>query len=211
VTFAELKADLLRRLRETTPSVLVWVTDDDVEAALNDGYMELSDATEWCETWQTVDLLSRRPYYDLRTVLADTVLSIGPAFHVDTNRWLEPTTTQGLDARDPRWEQRIGVPDRLVMRGLWWLSYRPLVASAVGTVKQYFTALPAPLVEASDEPGFPVEFHRGLVDFATAEFLAQDGDTERALEAWAAYGRIELGLQAWVDARLAVPRVHGHA
>lgn len=209
MTFAQLKTELFRRLRET-PSALVWVTEDEAEVALNDGLMELSDATEWHEVVWPIDLLERRPYYDLRTVYGDTVLSVGPAFNEQTNRWLRPTTTRMLDVIDERWERRIGIPEALLTRGLWWLGYWPRSGSDTGTIKQYLATLPDALVADADEPGFPQEFHRGIVDYAVADLLAQDGETALALQAWAAYVTMETGLGAWVEGRLTVPRVRGY-
>jgi hypothetical protein len=210
MTFAELKADLYRRLEESSVSP-VFVSEDDIEDALNDGYLDLSDATEWREVWRTVDLLAGRPYYDLRTLFRDVnVLTPLGAFHEDTNRWLTPISPRDLDGGYARWEQVSGPPDRLFTRGLWWIAYHPAIGSATGTVKQYVTALPDPLEDDDDEPGFDEDFHPALVEYALAEILPQYGEVTAALKAWEAYGAYEAGLTAHVQGRGSVARVHGY-
>jgi hypothetical protein len=189
MTFAALRTDVFRRLNESSTTPVFW-TEDDVENALNEGYAELSDQTEWYERWLSIDLLNNRPYYDLRTVVPRTVLSIRAAFNEQTNRWLTPSRVADVETYDRRWEKKIG--------------------SDAGTVKQYYTALPDPMVLDDDEPGFPDAFHPGLVEYAVADLWAQDAETDLALQAWRAYLSYETALQAWVDGRVSVPMVHGH-
>jgi hypothetical protein len=107
MTRGELKTEVMRRLREVSDGTEVMWRDTDVEYALNEGYMEISDATEWCERFQVVDLLIDRPYYDARTLLRKGFLALGPAFNITTNRWLTMTTTHHLDQCDWQWEGRL--------------------------------------------------------------------------------------------------------
>jgi hypothetical protein len=37
---------------------------------------------------------------------------------------------------------------------------------------------------ATDTPGFPEEFHAGLVDLAVSDLLAQERETSKALRYW---------------------------
>lgn len=207
MTFAEQKADVARRLAESTERVF-W-SDDDIATALNEGYAELSDATEWYEQYFEIDLLTDRPYYDLRTVLGESFLAIRPGYDEQTSRWLLPTAVRQFDAHDRRWERVTGEPQRVVMRGLWWLGYWPRVQSEVGLIKQYYTALPPPMVEDDDEPGFPETFHNGCVEYALADLFSQDAETTLALASWADYVATEAALQTWVDDRVAGPIQHG--
>lgn len=210
MTRADLRTEVFRRLQESSSAPVFW-TADDIDAAVDEGYDELSDATEWCERWFTVDLLQQRPAYDLRTLTTDTVLNIGRAFHVDTNRWLTPTTPRELDRGYRRWETVTGAPIRLWMSGLWWLRYYPLAGTDAGEVKQYIVVLPDALADDADEPGFPETLHYGLVEYALADLWAQDGEPTKALAAWKAYLAYEAGLMAFVQGRAAVPleRAHG--
>ena len=219
MTFTEIEAEVFRRLDESVSAPTFW-TKDDVDTAILEGYAEISDATEWYERWSVVTILADQPYYDLRTLLSHAVLSVGAAFNESTNRWLIPTRVGDLDARDRRWEQKVGMPDRLLMRSPWFLGYWPVSASAGTTIKQYYTALP---IDPSDEviatvwarvvdaePGFYPELHYGLVEYALADLWAQDGETTKALEAWTLYLNNEEGVKAMVEGRASVPLVHGH-
>lgn len=209
MTRAELRAELYRRLEESS-SGQVFFDDDDLNDALNDGYMELSDATEWYEVYRTISILHTRTYYDLRNVFDVEVLSVGPAFHVDANRWLIPSSVRDLDGRFSRWEIVRGVPERVHTRGLWWVGYWPILGSETGTIKQYVSALPATLGDDTDEPGFDAEFHKGVIEYALAELLPQQGEVTAALEAWQRYLAVEVELGAVTQGRGMVPKPQGY-
>jgi hypothetical protein len=164
--------------------------------------------------WQTVPLLSDRPYYDARTTLGSSLLAIGPAWSPETARWLRPLVVGDLDGNDRRWEAVIAqgaIPDAMFTRGLWWFGYYPRVASDSGTVKQYFTALPAPLVKDTDQPGFHPDFHDALVDYALYDLWAQVGESALALRAWKDYAESEQDLTNFTQGRGGTVRVPGLA
>lgn len=216
MTFAELKAEVLRRLREakgtydsTAPEVF-W-RDTDVEVALNDAYMEISDSTEWNEQSQTVELLESRPYYDARTLLRKPFLVLGPAYNHQTSRWLIPTRPLTMDEGDLRWEQRVAEPERLLVRGLWWISYWPYKGVEGGRIKQMYKALPDPMEDDGDVPGFHRNYHYGLVEYALFDLFAQDGETDLAWASWKLYLEYEQGLWGHVQSRSSIPLRHGWA
>jgi hypothetical protein len=208
MTKAQIMAEVARRLDEASPSAATFWSTDDLNAAIDLGYEELSDETEWNEQWLDVDLLNDRPYYDLVTIIGASFLSLRPAFDRQTNRWLIPSTVRQLDAHDRRWERVTGEPQRLFLRGLRWLGLYPRIQSDVGQIKLFHTALPTPLAD-DDEPGFPDTFHYGLVEFALTELWAQDGEAALALHAWDAYLAIEAGVTAWLEGRAAGPMERG--
>lgn len=204
-----MRADVFRRLHEAASAPVFW-TVEDVDTAIDEGYAELSDATEWNEQYLEIDLLTNRPYYDLQTIIGKTFLSLRPAFDEATNRWLIPSHVRHLDARDRRWERVTGGPQRLLLHGLRWLGLFPRTQTETGVIKLYHTALP-PALEDEDEPGFPENFHLGCVEFALADLWAQDAETKRALAAWDAYLTTEAALMAWVEGRASGPMLHGFA
>jgi len=210
MTKAELRADVYRRLEEVTGSP-VYVSQADVDDALHDGYLEISDATEWREVYRTVDLCASRPYYDLRTLFGADLVVLRPlgAFHEDTNRWLTPISPRDLDGGYARWEQVIGPPDRLFTRGLFWIAYYPAIGSDSGTVKQYLAVLPDAL-DDEDAPGFDEDYHPALVEYALAEILPQIGEVTAAVAAWDAYTAYERALAAHMQNRGSVARQHGY-
>lgn len=209
MTLGELREEILRRLREASDGSEVFWRDTDVEYAINEAYMEISDATEWNEKWQIVDLLVDRPYYDARTLMRDECLVLGPAFNLTTNRWLTMTTTWHLDLRDFWWESRMEEPEYVVTRGLWWVKYWPHRNSEDGRVKQYYIAVPDPLEDEDDEPGFHRNFHYGLVEYVLWDLFAQDGEYSLAYAAWKEYLTYEAKLSRYVEQRNAIPMSNG--
>lgn len=195
-----MQAEVSRRLAEAGGGRTFWSATD-IADAVNLGYAEISDASEWYEQYLEIELLANRPWYDLRTVVGSSFLAIRPAFDVQTNRWLIPTAVSQFDAHDRRWERVTGEPQRVATQSLWWVSYWPRVQQDSGLIKQYYTALPPPLVRDDDEPGFPVMFHDACVDFALSDLWAQDGETAFALAAWQTYLTGEAGLTQWVAGR----------
>jgi hypothetical protein len=208
MTRAELRTEVFRRLQESATTPVFW-TVTDVDAALDEAYNAISDATGWCETWVTVDLLHLRPAYDLRTLTSKTPLSIGKAFNDQTNRWLQPTSVRDLDSGNRRWEATTGEAARVWARGLWWLSYYPKADTDSGTVTQYLTVLPDAMTADTDVPGFPDTLHYGLVEYAVSDLWAQDAEVNKALQSWQEYLTYEGGLTAFMQGRAAVPLEHG--
>lgn len=204
MTFAELQTDVFRRLREATTSGVYFSTED-IKEAINAGYMELSDASEWYEEALEIDLLKDRPYYDLFALIGAIFLSIKPAFDESANRWLIPSTVRALDGNDRQWDRVQGRPARIFMRGLRWLGLYPKTNADGTLVKLYYTRLPEFLCEPGDEPGFPEAYHDGIVQFALADLYAQDGETALAVAAWQTYLGFETQLQQWVDGRMRRP------
>jgi hypothetical protein len=202
-----MKAEVSRRLAEATGRTF-W-SDEDIATAINLGYAELSDASEWFEQYLEIDLLEDRPYYDLRFLIGDTFLALKPGFDEQTNRWLIPSTVRQFDAHDRRWERVTGEPQRIFLRGLWWMGFFPRIQTEVGTIKAYYTALPPPLSDDTDEPGFPDTFHYGCVDFALTDLFAQDAETAWAIQAWGNYLATEGALTQWVEDRAADPMARG--
>lgn len=208
MTFVEIREEVRRRIAEVTST---WWTDDEVNAAIWEGEDEFADACEWLERYQTIDILEDRPYYDLRTTIRRDFLVLGPTFNETTNRWLIPITNRDLDLSDRRWEQRVSEPEYCMVRGIWWLGIWPWKGIAHGSVKQYYKAIPVHMAADSDEPGFHRTFHYGLVEYAVADLLSQDNETDLALRIWKDYQMYEAGLLAYVQGRAAIPAVHGHA
>ncbi len=73
------------------------------------------------------------------------------------------------------------------------LEVYPLPTAQTVIVIDYFAA-PAPLAGATDEPAFPEQFHRILVEGALARAYEDDGATEQAKTHWGHYTEILAGL-----------------
>lgn len=188
MTFLELQTDVFQRLAEVQGAPVFWGVAD-VKEAINEGYAEMSDASEWYERNSTIGLLSNRTYYDLRTNLGgDTILTPGRCFSSVNNTWLLPSSVRELDRHVSfQWEKNISTPRRMFQRGMFHLGVHPKPSGDVGTIKLYYTAMPADLSADSDEPGFYAEHHPGIVDYACYDLLCQDGEIELALGFWKQY------------------------
>jgi len=207
MTFQEIRDEVRRRVQEVSPGTF-W-TDDEVDAAIHEGEDEFADACEWHERYQTIDILLSRPYYDLRTIIRTDFLVAGPVFNETTNRWLVARSPHDLDRNDRRWEEAVSEPDHFMVRGLWWLGLWPWKGTEGGSVKQYYRALPRHMADESDEPGFHRTFHYGLVEYAVADLLSQDAETDLAVATWKLYQAYEAGLASYMNMRNYIPSGHG--
>lgn len=207
MTFGDIKEEVFRLLRESTTSPVMW-GEADVEDAINEGYMELSDETEWYEKWQVIDLLPSQPYYDCRTLFRHPFLRAGAAYNNQTSRWLIPTSAADLDKGDYRWQERTAEPEYILTRGLWWLGYWPVKPVNSGTIKQYYRALPSPLAEDDDVPGFHDSLHYALVEYALAMLFADDAETDLAWSHFKRYVEYENQMTAHTGGRNRIPLTH---
>lgn len=209
MTKVEIRNEVRRRLRESSTAP-VWWTDTDIDVSMGEGYNEMSDSSEWYETYQTVNLLLNRPYYDARTIIRDQFLVLGRAYNQTTSRWLTPVLPRDLDQSDLRWERRVSEPEFVMTRGLFFIGYWPFKGVATGKIKQHFIGFPPPMDEDTDEPGFDERFHYGLVEYVLWDLFAQDSETDLAWKAWKQYEYYENLLMVDRGKRNGVPRISGN-
>jgi hypothetical protein len=204
----ELQQRIFIGLNESSANPAFW-TVADVQAALDDAYEEMSDASEWYERDAVLRLLSNQQYYDLRFIVeADTFLRLRAVFNATTNRWLQPISVDDLDYRTYRqWEDVTGEPEKWLVRGLWWLRMFPMRPSDTGVVQLFYKALPPAMTRSTDEPGFPREFHEGLIEYALGDLLSQEGETKRALVHFQKYQGYQARLNEWADSRTSTDRL----
>lgn len=204
MTFAEIQADVRRQLNESGTSF--W-TDQDVKDSLNEGYAEIADATEFYEREAPLSLLGRRTYYDLTSVIADTILTPRHVQNTETQQWLVQTDPRELDEKTyVQWELTEGPPQKWFIRGNWWLGLFPKQASDSSRLRLYFSSIPDALSDDDDVPAFPREFHRGLVSFACSDLMSDQRETTKALEFWKDYKDFEERLKLFTDGRQAIAR-----
>jgi len=198
MNFGEMKAEVRTRLNELTANY--W-SDQDIEDALNEGLDEISDATEWFERMTTITFWSGRTYLDARSTLSDTFLAPKRCINNQTGKWMEPSHVRNQDARQRQWEKVSTEPEQFFMRGIWWLGFYPKPKADSGSMRLYFSSLPAPMSLDDDEPEFPSEYHMGIVDYALYDLMAQDAETKKALIFWQEYSGYETGLKQYVQQR----------
>src|SRR5687767_16033928 len=121
MTFLEMQGEVFRRLEESSGTPIFW-TLAQVKEALNKGYREISDETEWYETTDTVALTADVYVYDLTSELSPLPLTVKACWNDQTDRWMTPTTVRRLDEQGNfKWETAVGEPDMWYMRGHHWL------------------------------------------------------------------------------------------
>ena len=204
MTLAQLRSEVRRRLDEVNANF--W-SDAYVDTAINDGYAELSDASEWNEKSATVTTYANQVWYDATKLTGDEFLSPRACQNPTTKYWLQGSDPLYMDTQvHPRWENIQSQPEYILMRGLFTIGFAPKV-NANSTLTLYYTAMPAALSAAADVPGFPQEFHYGIVEYALYDLLCQDAETDKALIHWKQYQEYEGALVARVNDRTARPRV----
>ncbi|RPJ54954.1 MAG: hypothetical protein EHM23_27670 [Acidobacteria bacterium] len=208
MTFAELKTEVFRVLKENSTTPVYWSAQD-VEDSLNEGLETISEASEFYETNTTVSLQANQTYYDLKDLAGDGFLRVTRVWNTQTSRWLAPTDVRKLDGAYRQWEKNTGEPQKWFVRGLWHLGVWPKADATSGTVKVYHRSLPAALSATTDTPAFQREFHQGLVRYAAYDLLAQDGETRKALTQYEQYLGFENRLKAYVGGRISVDRIGG--
>jgi hypothetical protein len=204
MNFGQMQTEVRRKLNES--SATFW-TDDDIKEALNDGYEEISDETEWYEREATIETMAARLYHDLRTVLSDTFLSLRRVFNTTTNRWCYPTTHREMDRTYSQWELTTGENMRVTMRGLWWLAQWPKRPGDSGRTRVIYTGMPPAMSASTDTPGFPKEFHKGIVEYALSDLKAQERESKKSIAHWAEYKVYEGALKRWVNGRQSLARL----
>jgi len=189
------------RTRFEHSSTTRW-TNADINAAINAGLEELSEATGYYERHISIPLKQDRTYYDLRGLIPDTALTVSAVWHENTNRWLNPLTHREMTYEE--WETVIGDPIVWFPRGLWWLGLWPHPSGDVDQwVKVYFCGIAPALTDDAQEPAdLPEEFCDALEEYAIYELEQREGETEKALMMWQSYRQREYQLAQHVSHRV---------
>ncbi|MFQ5740250.1 MAG: hypothetical protein ACE5JX_14685 [Acidobacteriota bacterium] len=193
----ELRSQILEDLGE--PSSTYW-SPADVNDAIQAAHEDIAERTSWFEAvYSGVTIPASTRHYDASTLIP-TPLFIRRIWVPARNQWLERKTALALDAEDRWWEQSNGPADHFMVRGMWHLGFHPLDTSS-WTCDIYAQALPSALENDSDEPGFPDEFHRLLVDFAIYDLQIQRGKLAQGLQSFEEYSGGLLRFKDWVRRR----------
>ena len=199
MTFGQIKTDVRRRLGDSTSA---FFTDADIAESVQAGYAELADAAEFYERHANINMIAGHTYYNLLNILPDTFLSPRRIYNNTLARWLVPTDAGQMDRNGWRqWELIYGPPEKMLMRGNWWLGVWPRTSDDTPILRMYYTGIPAEFSDNTDVPAFPVEFHPGIPAFALSDLFSQQRETKKALEKWQEYIGYQDGLAAYVNGR----------
>ncbi len=206
MNLAQLVEVVLSELDTPVDDPKFW-SREDVITAINEGYEEITDATEWYQVTVPLPLTARRTYFDLRT-LGHYMLTVFHVFNRASTRWANWTSTLELDGRYREWMFLNGEPEWIFRRGLTWLGIFPYSSADSGQLQLQGSAMCRRLVRDTDEPGFPEEFQRGLIEYALFELKAQDHEFATAEEHYVAYLDYEKGLETHVISRTNLDKVN---
>jgi hypothetical protein len=208
--FSEMKTEVLRRLEESGSK---WATTAQAGTAINDGYEELSDVTEWNESSFSVSKTDSTMYYDLSSTsvysaaATNPVITVRRVYNNETSRWLLPGDYQRFDTTRRQWEASEGEPQYFWMRGHWWLGLHPRPDATSGTVTVYASVQPTALSADADTPGFPREYHLALVEYGVYDLLCQDNEFGKAERYLRRFLEKQEGLRRFVMQRAVKDRV----
>lgn len=210
--FSDMQTEVFRRFEESSASPK-WASQDQIKTALNEGYQELSDVTEWNETSFTVSKTASTMYYDLNSTsvysaaATNPVITVRRVYNVDTQKWLHPGDYTEFDRTRRQWELNDGDCQYFWLRGLWWLGLYPRPPATSGSVTVYASVHPTALSADADTPGFPEEFHLGLVEYAMYDLLCQDNEFQKAARYLRRYEEKQEALRSFVLQRAVKDRV----
>ena len=199
-------SDIRSRVRTKFEAATTRWSDADIDAAINDGLGELSEATRYYESWVSIKLKASRTYYDLRGLTPETAMSVTAVWHEPGVRWLTPMALQDITYEE--WEETSGNPTGWFVRGLWWLGVWPHPSSDVDEfLRVYYSAVAPKLVDDGDEPRpLPDEFVPALEEYAVYELQQREGETDKALYWWGKYKEREKALEQHMAHRVTTAR-----
>ena len=213
--FLALQTAVFGELNEDSTNPVFWSLAD-VKDAINEGYEEMSEISEWYETTYPLTLSAGTRYYDLFAPTVSTsypqILDVVKVYDSTVRRWLTPITTKKLDLTNPVWEQAESAsPEHYILRGCFRFGVFPL-PTETRTLTLYTHNIPQgsavdspALVLDTDEPGFPVDFHHGIVSYAVYRLLCEDGEYKKALYNYAEFAAASDLLRKWTSNRGMIP------
>jgi hypothetical protein len=203
LTLSEIRSRV--RTRFEASSSTRW-SDVDVNAAINEGLAELSEATRYYERSASLLLKEKRTYYDLRGLTPEIPLSVTAIWHEPGVRWLTPIHL--CDIGYEEWEETRGSPISWFIRGQFWLGLWPSPSADLDeNIRVYYTGVAPALEEDGEEPAqLPDEFVPAIEEYALYELHQREGETEKALFWWGKYSEREKALEQHMAHRVTTAR-----
>ena len=187
MNLGQITDNVLRRLTEsqTTGATVTWVRAD-VQASINDGYLDFCEQTSMIEREAEISSVAGLPYMDMRTAFAYPFLGLRRMYSRAASQTLRPTSIKLLDSRDNRLEMGGASALRFFTRGLYVLGLYP-VPSTGQQFRVSITSLPDQMCDETDEPELPEEFHEALEPFACSDLKALESEADLAVAYWQEY------------------------
>lgn len=186
--------NVFRRLTEsqTTGAAVTW-TEAQIHPAINDGYLEFCELTKMIEREAELSCTAKLGLMDMRYAFAYPFLGVRRMYSRALSIPLMPSSIKARDDKDNRWEMSTGQVQRFFTRGLYVLGLWPVPVTGE-TWRASITSLPDRLVNDTDEPEIPEEFHEGLELYACSDLKALEAEADLAVEYYKEYlGFVERG------------------
>lgn len=211
-TFAQIKARVSRGLNQER----AW-SDTDIEAAVNQTYVNLVEYSGCFENEKTLYLESDQTYYDLEIDLAlpfDNSGLVDPApvagltplrvWNPRSAIWLDMTTVGILDRQRPRWGDTGGSPQQFFMRGasVMGIYPKPKEATEDDYLVVRYTAVPSYLTEAAQTTAVPRQFEDAFESGARWYLKGLEREPKAAMAAWQEYVEKREQLKEFVERRM---------
>lgn len=189
MTYAELQAEVFRRLEELQSDPEFWELSE-IKQSLNEGWQELALHTEWYREEFMFALQDGITYYDLRDWSPDEIIAVRAVWNETVQRWLTPSSTLNLEQNYRRWETASMQADQFFLRGNFTLGI--FGKPTVGTTSSDFitvmaTAVPPPLLPDDYVIPHPERFCECEILYALYDLKAQEGEVKIALGLWEKY------------------------
>lgn len=187
MNLSEMTANVFRRLTEsqTTGAAVTW-TEDQIHPAINEGYLDFCEQTKMFEREAELTCVKGVPLMDMRWAFAYPFLGVRRMYSRALSLTLMPTSIKARDDRDNRWEMSSGRVQRFFTRGLYVLGLWP-VPQTGEQWRASVTSLPAAMVNDTDVPEVPEEFHEAFEIYACYDLKALESEADLAVGFWQEY------------------------
>ena len=154
-------------------------TPTEAMSALNEGLRFFALLTLGIQRTAAATLtpISGQISFRMLTVFGDWLMPLRVS--LNTGTVLRPSRLADLDALDAAWQSGTGTsaPARYAAMGFDFMVFYPLLGPDTN-VNFVYAAAPVPLVQATDVPEIPLEYHGALVDYGTYRLRFREGGQE---------------------------------
>ena len=176
---SDLQNRLLERLGDTATGEYVqtgYYTPGEALAWLNAAQRLFVLLTLCLETTGSLPLSADTAFYRLLPTFTDWIVPL--RVRISGGAKLKPSTLGQLASLDASWSDSAGTPDRYVVAGFDLFAIYQQPASSGTTLSLTYARCPDPLVNPSDVPEIPVEYHPALIEGAIPLCRAKEGGAE---------------------------------
>lgn len=182
MTKAELRERTYNRLGLKADQRVALDLDDTIDAYLQEGARQMIVASEALVSTHTITTVADQPVY----ALADDHVRVRSIYAASPVRKLEPVHFGDIDSRRPLWPQITSdTAEEYMTFGATEVFLLPVPATAGKEYTVTYTQDPGRvvMVQNKSEPPLPARFHRFLIYYAAARYLATFGTPKRVRRA----------------------------